>query len=55
MMAVAALCVLASGVQANPKPTPQPKTGTLIVYRPGEYVGHARTYAFSVDNGPVAT
>jgi len=53
MMAVAALALATGSVQAKPQlKTVAPKTGTLIVYRPGEYVGIVRTYAFSIDGGP---
>jgi hypothetical protein len=53
MMAAVALMLAAVNGQAKPQQkTVVSKTGTLIVYRPGEYVGLARTYAFSIDNGP---
>lgn len=51
--AVAAFALTSGSVQAKPQlKTVAPKTGTLIVYRPGEYVGIVRTYAFSIDGGP---
>jgi hypothetical protein len=52
MMVAVALALAAVNGQAKPQPKAQPKTGTLIVYRPGEWAGLVRTYAFSIDNGP---
>ena len=42
-----------SAVAHSPKPSAKiPPIGTLVVYRPGSLAGIARTYSFSIDNGP---
>ena len=48
-----ALLAASGNLQANPKPTlpPQPKTGTLIIYRVRMYPLCLRTYSFAIDGG----
>lgn len=48
MMALAALCVLASGVQAKPQPVPE--TGTLIVLRMWHLTGCGTSLRVYVDD-----
>ena len=53
MMALSALCVLASGnVKADQKNAP-PKIGTLIVYRRWNLIGSGGSFPFCVNGGPV--
>jgi hypothetical protein len=50
LTAILMLAVSLSTLAGAPK-SKAPATGTIIVYRPGEWAGAARTYAFNIDNG----